>query len=156
MLNRCNESFKVRRYVRWFCRKYPNAAANCTKENAAFGAPVVVVSAMGGVTNLLAQMAEKASAGEEYANYLAELETRHFTIIKTLLDVQRQNPVFTKLKIFFNELEDLLQGISSLKELTAQTRDLVLSYGERCSAFMISKIAEQFFLDRLCGCHAID
>ena len=117
------------------------------KENAASGPPVVVVSAMGGVTNLLAQMAEKASVGEEYANYLTELETRHFAIIKTLLDVQRQNPVFTKLKIFFNDLEDLLQGISSLKELTAQTRDLVLSYGERCSAFMISKIAEQFFLN---------
>lgn len=119
------------------------------KENAASGPPVVVVSAMGGVTNLLAKMAEKASVGEEYANYLAELETRHFAIIKTLLDVQRQNPVFTKLKIFFNELEDLLQGISSLKELTAQTRDLVLSYGERCATFMIGKIAEQFFLDAL-------
>ena len=113
------------------------------QETVVSGNPVVVVSAMSGVTNLLSKMAEKASLGEDYALYLSELETRHFTIIKTLLDVQRQNPVFTKLKIFFNELEDLLQGIFSLKELTAQTRDLVLSYGERCSAFLISKIAEQ-------------
>ncbi|MGI4804436.1 MAG: aspartate kinase, partial [Janthinobacterium lividum] len=115
------------------------------KESAVSGNPVVIVSAMSGVTNLLSKMAEKASVGEDYALYLTELETRHFAIIKTLLDVQKQNPVYTKLKIFFNELEDLLQGISSLKELTAQTRDLVLSYGERCSAFLISKIAEQHF-----------
>ncbi|RYE22704.1 MAG: aspartate kinase, partial [Sphingobacteriaceae bacterium] len=116
-------------------------------EAALSGNPVVVLSAMSGVTNLLSKMAEKAANSEDYALYLTELETRHFAIIKTLLDVQRQNPVFTKLKIFFNELEDLLQGIFSLKELTAQTRDLVLSYGERCSAFLISKIAEQHFTE---------
>lgn len=114
------------------------------QENAKSGSPVVVLSAMSGVTNLLAKMAEKAALGEDFSLYLKELEDRHFSVVKTLLDVQRQNPVFTKLKIFFNELEDLLQGIFSLKELTAQTRDLVLSYGERCSAFMISKIAEQY------------
>jgi len=117
------------------------------KETTASGNPVVILSAMSGVTNLLSQMAEKASVGEDYALYLSELETRHFAIIKTLMDVQKQNPVFTRLKIFFNELEDLLQGITSLKELTAQTRDLVLSYGERCSAFMISKIAGQHFAE---------
>ncbi len=113
------------------------------KEAAVSGNPVVVVSAMSGVTNLLSKMADKAALGEEFSSYLQKLESGHFLVVKTLLDVQRQNPVFTKLKIFFNELEDLLQGIFSLKELTAQTRDLVLSYGERCSAFMISKIAEQ-------------
>ncbi len=66
------------------------------KEISVSGPPVVVVSAMSGVTNLLSKMAEKASVGEDYALYLSELETRHFAIIKTLLDVQRQNPVFTK------------------------------------------------------------
>jgi aspartokinase/homoserine dehydrogenase 1 len=114
------------------------------KEASVSGNPIVVLSAMSGVTNLLCKMADKAALGEDFSAYLKELEDRHFLVIKTLLDVQRQNPVFTRLKIFFNELEDLLQGISSLKELTAQTRDLVLSYGERCSAFMISKIAEQY------------
>ncbi|MBC8053513.1 MAG: bifunctional aspartate kinase/homoserine dehydrogenase I [Sphingobacteriaceae bacterium] len=105
--------------------------------------PVVVLSAMSGVTNLLISMADKAAKGEEFSAYLTELENRHFDVVKALLDVPRQNPVFTKLKLFFNQLEDLLQGISSLQELTPKTRDLVLSYGERCSTFMVSKIAEQ-------------
>ena len=107
--------------------------------------PVVVLSAMSGVTNLLVTMAEQAAVGESFTAHLAELERRHFDVVRALMDVQYQNPVFTKLKIYFNELEDLLSGIFALRELTAQTRDLVLSYGERCSTFMISKIAAQQF-----------
>ncbi|MBS1526916.1 MAG: bifunctional aspartate kinase/homoserine dehydrogenase I [Bacteroidetes bacterium] len=107
--------------------------------------PVVVLSAMSGVTNLLLEMAQKAQRGEDFTAQLAELETRHFDMVKALLQVQHQNPVFTRLKINFNQLEELLQGISTLRELTPKTRDLVLSYGERCSAFMISKIAAQYF-----------
>ncbi len=117
------------------------------REKSENGNPVVVLSAMSGVTNLLASMADKAAAGEDFSAYLTELESRHFDAVKALLEVPRQNPVFTKLKIFFNQIEDLLQGVSSLRELTPRTRDLVLSYGERCSTFMISKIADQYLGD---------
>jgi aspartokinase/homoserine dehydrogenase 1 len=113
------------------------------KEQANSGNPVVVLSAMSGVTNLLADMAEKAELGGTFSNELKELEERHFHVIKELLAVSKQNPVFTKLRILFNELEDLLQGVLILRELTPRTRDLILSYGERCSALMISKIFGQ-------------
>jgi aspartokinase/homoserine dehydrogenase 1 len=119
---------------------------NILKQQSATGKnPVTVLSAMSGVTNLLVKVAEQASKGESFAAPLAELERRHFDAVKELMEVQAQNPVFTRLKIYFNELEDLLQGIYSLRELTPQTRDLVLSYGERCATFMISKIAAQHF-----------
>src|SRR5665647_180952 len=111
--------------------------------------PVVVLSAMSGVTNLLVDMAEKAASGSGFSEQLIELEKRHFDVIKKLIGVQKQNPVFTRLKLFFNELEDLLQGVHSLRELTSRTRDLILSYGERCSTVMISKIAEQYFPNAL-------
>ncbi len=107
--------------------------------------PVVVLSAMSGVTNLLLSMAEKAADGEDFNPQLAELETRHFEMVRTLLSVQHQNPAFTRLKINFNHLEELLQGVQTLRELTPKTRDLILSYGERCSALMISKMAAQYF-----------
>ncbi|WP_069660639.1 bifunctional aspartate kinase/homoserine dehydrogenase I [Arcticibacter eurypsychrophilus] len=107
------------------------------------GNPVVVLSAMGGVTNLLSAMASKAAAGDDFSTYLTELQSRHFEVVKTLLDVPRQNPVYTQLKIYFNDLEDILQGIAILSELTPRINDLVLSYGERCSALLVSKIAEQ-------------
>jgi aspartokinase/homoserine dehydrogenase 1 len=111
--------------------------------------PVVVLSAMGGVTNLLVSMAEDAANGKEFTAQLAELEKRHFDAVKALLTVQNQNPAYTRLKINFNYLEELLQGVLTLRELTPKTRDQVLSYGERCSALMVSKIAAQHFNDVL-------
>ena len=119
------------------------------KEQAHSGNPVVVLSAMSGVTNLLATIAEKAEQGGTFSNELKELEERHFHVIKELLAVSKQNPVFTKLRILFNELEDLLQGVLILRELTPRTRDQILSYGERCSALMISKIFGQKLDDDL-------
>ncbi len=111
--------------------------------------PVIVLSAMGGVTNLLASMAEDAANGKEFTAALADLEKRHFDVVKSLLDVQNQNPAFTRLKIHFNQLEELLQGVLTLRELTPKTRDQILSFGERCSTIMVSKIAAQHFKDVL-------
>jgi aspartokinase/homoserine dehydrogenase 1 len=111
--------------------------------------PVVVLSAMGGVTNLLSAMAEDAANGIEFTAGLAELEKRHFDAVKALLDVQNQNPALTRLKIHFNQLEELLQGVLTLRELTPKTRDQVLAFGERCSTLMVSKIAAQHFGDVL-------
>lgn len=107
--------------------------------------PVVVLSAMGGVTNLLTQLALEAADGKNFTEGLKEIEARHFSVVKQLIAVKHQNPVFTRLKIYFNELEDLLQGIFNLRELSLQSKDLILSYGERCSAFLVSKVAEQDF-----------
>lgn len=111
--------------------------------------PVVVLSAMGGVTNLLSAMAEDAASGKEFTAGLAELEKRHFDTVKALLDVQNQNPALTRLKIHFNQLEELLQGVLTLRELTPKTRDQVLAFGERCSTLMVSKVAAQHFGDVL-------
>lgn len=111
--------------------------------------PIVVLSAMSGVTNLLTQMAEDAEKGISFNAALKELESKHFAVVKQLIQIKNQNPVFTQLKIFLNELEDLLQGVLNLRELSLQSKDLIVSYGERCSAFLISKIAEQYFPESL-------
>jgi aspartokinase/homoserine dehydrogenase 1 len=118
---------------------------NILKTDAVGDKPVVVLSAMSGVTNLLVSMAEDAATGKDFTAALAELERRHFDVVKILLQIQNQNPALTRLKINFNQLEELLQGVLALRELTPKTRDMVLSYGERCSTLMISKIAAQYF-----------
>jgi aspartokinase/homoserine dehydrogenase 1 len=107
--------------------------------------PVTVLSAMSGVTNLLTTLAENAANGQEFQRSLEELEAKHFAVVKKLIAVRNQNPVLTQLKIYFNELEELLQSVYSLRELSFQSKDLIISYGERCSTYMVSKIAEQFF-----------
>ncbi|WP_316819904.1 bifunctional aspartate kinase/homoserine dehydrogenase I [Pedobacter gandavensis] len=107
--------------------------------------PIVVLSAMSGVTNALIDMAENAGKGKSYAEGMLAIEKKHFEVIRALLPAIAQNPVLTKLKIYFNELEDILQSVYNLKELSLQTKDLILSYGERCSTVMVSHIARQTF-----------
>jgi len=49
--------------------------------------------------------------GNDFASQLDDLEKRHFEIVKALLEIRDQNPALTRLKINFNQLEELLQGI---------------------------------------------
>lgn len=106
--------------------------------------PLVVLSAMSGVTNLLTQMAENAAERRSFEADVKFLEEKHFHVVKELIAVKYQNPVFTKLKLMINELEEILQGVYALKELSAQSKDLIVSFGERFSNYMVSKIMEQY------------
>lgn len=110
---------------------------------------IIVSSAMSGVTNLLTQLSEQAATGINFKDELKELEKRHFTVIKDLIEVKYQNPVLTQIKIYINELEDLLQAVLNLKELSLQSKDFILSYGEKCSTFLLSQIAKQYFPNSL-------
>ncbi len=105
--------------------------------------PLVVLSAMSGITNLLTKMAEDAAEGKPFVEDLKLLEEKHFEVVKKLIAVKFQNPVLTRLKLLVNELEDLLQGVTALKELSNQSKDLIISYGERCSNYLVAKIMEQ-------------
>jgi aspartokinase/homoserine dehydrogenase 1 len=111
--------------------------------------PVIILSAMSGVTNALQQLAESAASGANFTDSMKGIEEKHFEIIRNLLPASAQNPVLTRLKIYFNELEDILQSVFNLRELSAQTKDMILSYGERCSTFMVSHIAKQEFKNAL-------
>ena len=111
--------------------------------------PLVVLSAMSGVTNLLTKMAENAAEQIPFDHDLKTLEDRHFEVVKSLIAVKYQNPVFTKLKLMLNELDDILQGVYALKELSLQSKDLIVSFGERFSNHMVSKIMEQHIPDAI-------
>lgn len=106
--------------------------------------PLVVLSAMSGVTNLLTEMAEHAAEGRPFEENLTALEDRHFNVVKKLIAVKFQNPVFTKLKLMLNDLDEILQGVSALRELSPQSKDLIISFGERFSNYLVSKVMEQY------------
>lgn len=109
--------------------------------------PIVVLSAMSGVTNLLSTMAENAAERKDFSADLQLLEERHFDVVKKLIAVKAQNPVLTKLKLLNNELDEILQGVAALKELSPQSKDLIVSFGERLSTYTVSKIMEQYIMD---------
>jgi len=104
----------------------------------------VVFSAMSGVTNLLIDTGKKASAGDiTYKEGLLLLEQKHISTVKSLIDVKVQGRVVAYIKTLVNELEDLLHGVFLLKELSPRTMDLVVSFGERLSTFIMAEFIHQ-------------
>lgn len=104
----------------------------------------IVSSAMSGVTNKLLLTGQKASENDEsYLDKLKEIETLHFITIKELLLVKNQSHALATVKKMLNELEDLMHGVFLLKELSLRTTDLLLSFGERLSCYIINAYANQ-------------
>jgi aspartokinase/homoserine dehydrogenase 1 len=100
----------------------------------------VVFSAFSGVTDQLIAMARRAAAGmPEYADDLAQLERRHLDAIRELVNVHQQSNTTAIVKTTLNELEDILQGVFLIRECSPKTLDLVQSFGERLSNFIISR-----------------
>ncbi|MFN8429868.1 MAG: bifunctional aspartate kinase/homoserine dehydrogenase I [Spirosomataceae bacterium] len=99
----------------------------------------VVYSAMGGVTNKLIEAGQMAAKNDtQYLEILKNIEERHFTVIRALVDVKSQSSIIAKIKGLFNELEDLLKGITYLREISNRTSDLLVSFGERLSTQIIA------------------
>ena len=100
----------------------------------------VVFSAMGGVTNQLIEIGRMATTGEtDYMELVRRIEDRHFAVVKALLPVKEQSKVFAHVRGIINELEDLLRGVSLIRELTLRTHDLITSFGERLSTAVITE-----------------
>ena len=112
------------------------------EKNLAEGERIAVVfSAMGGVTNRLIEIGKMAAAGNpEYMEFLKVVEERHFAVVRGLIPVKNQSSTFAAIRGIFNELEDILRGVSWIKELSERTLDLIMSFGERLSTLVITEI----------------
>ena len=100
----------------------------------------VVVSAMGGITDALLAAAVLASEGNEaYKEQLLLIEQRHLEAVKALIPVTQQSSSLSMVKKHCNEMEDICNGIFLLRELSAQTRDRIMSYGELLSSQIITQ-----------------
>jgi len=109
---------------------------------------IVVVSAFGGITDQLIEMSTLASqADKKYEELFSGLKTRHIDCVKTLVETEQQERVISLVKDLIKELNDLLWGMSLVKELPQQTNDLILSFGERLSATIISECFRSHGID---------
>ena len=92
---------------------------------------ILVVSALGGITDMLIQAGTSAAAGEElYKDQLQEIERRHLETVKFLLPLTRQSSALSLVKTRCNEIEDICSGVFLLGELSPRTQDKIVSYGE--------------------------
>src|ERR1700761_6268242 len=69
---------------------------------------VVVVSALGGITDTLIAVANTAASGDEqYKTILQQVEQRHLDLVKALIPVTQQSSVLSLVKRQCNEIEDI-------------------------------------------------
>ncbi|MEI6086165.1 MAG: bifunctional aspartate kinase/homoserine dehydrogenase I [Bacteroidota bacterium] len=100
---------------------------------------ILVLSAMGGVTDSLINTGKLAESGDEsYKTILKELEQKHLDAVRDLLPIQQQSATLSQVKQKFNELEAISDGVFLLGELSDRTNDKMVSYGELLSSLMIA------------------
>lgn len=108
----------------------------------------VVVSAFGGITDLLLNTSRLASTQDlSYKEGLKEIENRHLSAVKSLIPVQSQSAVLSHVKSELNTLETLLEGSYLIGEITPKLSDKIVSYGELLSSFIISEFFKAEGLD---------
>jgi aspartokinase/homoserine dehydrogenase 1 len=112
-------------------------------------ATVLVVSALGGVTDALLQTGHLASHSDEtYKTLLKEMENRHLDAVRELLPIQQQSATLSLVKQQFNELDGICDGVFLLGELSPRTRDRIVSHGELLSSMMISAKLQSLDIDQ--------
>jgi bifunctional aspartokinase / homoserine dehydrogenase 1 len=103
---------------------------------------VVVVSAMGGVTDMLIRAAKEASLGdrENWKNVRRELAHRHREVADQLLKAAEQAAVLPRLADAVADFENLCSGFSLVREVTPRAMDTLSSLGEVMSANLVAAI----------------
>jgi aspartokinase/homoserine dehydrogenase 1 len=108
---------------------------------------IVVVSAMGGITDLLLRMGHLASQQDAaYKDLFKDLEYKHLQVIRDLLPVGAQSAALSKVKSELNVLETLLEGAYLIGEITPKLSDKIVSFGELLSSYIIN---EYFLSEKL-------
>jgi aspartate kinase len=102
--------------------------------------PIVVVSALAGVTDQLHSLGRLSQEGRplEACETLDSIEQRHIQVAKALLRTSSEF-LLQDLKLSFDAVRALLRAVAAIHELTPRTSDRLLSFGERWSSSLVSE-----------------
>ena len=106
---------------------------------------VVVVSALGGITDLLLKTSRLALNGDEHwRQEFSAIKQRHFDMIDTLFDgdKSRREPLTQTISSFFRELESIFYGVFLIHDLSPKTEAAIVSYGERLSSHIVATLID--------------
>ena len=101
---------------------------------------IVVVSALGGVTDLLLKAAHMAlDTNEEYMAIYQQIRQRHIDMVNTLIDnTTVRQMLLHELEGILDELRSILFGVHLVCDLSPKTEAAIVSYGERMSSRIIT------------------
>lgn len=107
--------------------------------------PVAVVSAMGGVTNLLLEHARAAADGDEDAGMRLhqKLLDRHLVALHDLVaDENARSGLSEQIEQHIDRCTQLVESVSVLRDLSPRAEDWIVSFGERLSSVLVSGAIE--------------
>lgn len=108
---------------------------------------IVVVSALGGITDQLLYTSKLASTGDmAYRKQLDEIIDRHLELVKDVVPEIEQSIVLHNTTLMLEELENIFRGVFLIKDLSQKTSDTIVSYGERLSSYIISHVIKEAHL----------
>ena len=103
---------------------------------------IVVVSALGGITDKLLSTAQMALEGDE--RYKVEFDAmvkRHHRMIDTVInDTKKREDLFNAVDVLFEQLKSIYYGVYLIHDLSRKTQDAIVSYGERLSSNITAAI----------------
>lgn len=107
------------------------------------GRKVVVVSALGGITDQLIATAHLAVKDDiSYLESYARIVQRHVDVIEGIVPEPRRHETLDKTRLLLDELANIYRGVTLLRDLSPRALDIIVSYGERLSSIIISNIIE--------------
>ena len=101
---------------------------------------IVVVSALGGITDQLLKAAHLAlAAGEEYMEVYQTIRQRHLDMINALIDNPTMRQMLChEIERILDELRSILFGVHLIKDLSPKSEAAIVSYGERMSSRIVT------------------
>ena len=101
---------------------------------------VVVVSALGGITDKLIATSQLALKGDDkWREEFDAMVTRHHQMIDTIInDDKKRVDLFNKVDQLFDQLKSIYYGVYLIHDLSNKTGDAIVSYGERLSSNIVA------------------
>ena len=103
---------------------------------------IVVVSALGGITDKLLSTAQMALNGDDrYKTEFDAMVTRHHQMIDTVItDTTKRENLFHAVDVLFDQLRSIYYGVYLIHDLSKKTQNAIVSYGERLSSNIVATL----------------
>jgi aspartokinase/homoserine dehydrogenase 1 len=105
---------------------------------------IVVVSALGGITDKLIQTSKVASQGDPlYQAMFDEIIARHREMISQVIpEGVKRNALSRQVEALLNELNGIYHGLYLIRDLSEKTSNTIVSYGERISSLIVATLID--------------
>ena len=105
---------------------------------------IVVVSALGGITDKLIKTSQMAVEGDPlYQKSFWEIAERHEEMINTIIPAGRdRDTLMAVVKAHLEELRSIYQGVYLIRDLSEKTQAAIVSYGERISSRIVATLVQ--------------